>query len=303
MAQVTVRQINYKEFGNCVEISNGVVDLVVTVDVGPRIIRFGFVDEENEFCENPEASKPVWDSEWKIRGGHRLWHSPEGDPRSYIPDNEPVHWEVIENGIRVSQNVEKWVQVKKEMEITLCDCCNKVKVVHKITNKNAWPIELSAWALTVMAKGGLEVIPQPQRDTGLLANRLIALWPYTNMNDHRVYWGDKYITLKQDPNMKPAFKFGIPNEDGWAAYFNHGNLFVKKYCHKLDAQYPDYGVSYETYTTDFMLEMETLSPLTKLNYDEAVFHVEKWELFKGVDVPKNEKEIDEVVSKYICSCE
>lgn len=303
MTDTIIREKVYKEFGKCVEISNGVVDLIVTVDIGPRIIRFGFVGEENELCESSELSKQVWNGEWKIWGGHRLWHSPEGDPRSYVPDNSPVKWEKIENGIRVIQEVEPWVQTEKQMEITL-DCCDSgVKIVHKLSNKNAWPIEVSAWALTVMATGGLEIVPQSQRDTGLLGNRLIALWPYTKMNDYRVYWGDKYITLKQDPNMKQAIKFGIPNEEGWAAYLNHGNLFVKKYTHQMDAKYPDYGVSYETYTTDFMLEMETLSPLTILNPEDTIVHQEVWKLVKEVEVPMNEKEIDEMVDKHIRNCE
>jgi hypothetical protein len=302
MEKITIKELIYKDFGKCIEISNGVVDLLVTVDIGPRIIRFGFVGEENEFCENTEVNKQVWNGEWRILGGHRLWHSPEGDPRSYTPDNNPVKWEMIENGVRVIQEVEPWVQMEKEMDITLGSCGSGVKIVHRLRNKNAWPIEVSAWALTVMAAGGLEIVPQPQRDTGLLGNRLIALWPYAKMNDHRVYWGDKYITLKQDPDMKPPFKFGIPNEDGWAAYVNHGNLFIKRFNHKIDAKYPDYGVSYETYTTDFMIEMETLSPLTLLKPEDMVVHQEVWKLVKDVEVPTNEKEIDAIVENHISSC-
>lgn len=122
------------------------------------------------------------------------------------------------------------------------------------------------------------------------------------MNDHRVYWGDKYITLKQDPNIKQAFKFGIPNEDGWAAYLNHGNLFVKRYLHERGTKYPDYGVSYETYTTDFMLEMETLSPLTLLKPEDEIVHQEVWKLVKNVEVPKDEKDIDKIVENHIRSC-
>ena len=301
MSDVKVSEVNYGDYGKCVNISNGDVEVVVTVDVGPRIIRYGFVGGANEFCEGVKDEKPIGDGKvWRIKGGHRLWHSPESLPRSYMPDDEPVCWSRIDSGIAVTQKVEPWVQIKKEMEITLCKSCNSVKVVHKLTNKNAWPVELSVWGLSVMAPGGKEVVPHPDRDTGLLGNRVLALWPYTKMNDHRVYWGDKYIVLDQDPNMKAPFKFGIPNEYGWVAYFNHGNLFIKKYTHKLGAKYPDFGVSYETYTTDFMTEMESLSPLTKLNPDESVCHVEEWDLIKGVDKPSNdEKEIDSIIKKYI----
>ena len=304
MEKISVQEVTYKQYGKCVRIANEQVELLVTVDMGPRIIRFGFIGKENEFCEAPDKFTPTTDGrKWRILGGHRLWHSPENNPRTYVPDEEPVEWEQIENGIRVSQKVEPWVQIKKDMEITLAGCCNKVRVIHKLTNKNAWPVELALWALTVVAPGGKEIIPQPKRDTGLLGNRVLALWPYTRMNDHRVYWGDKYIVLQQDPNTEQPFKIGINNEAGWVAYFNHGNLFVKKYPHFVDAKYPDFGVSYETYTTDFMLEMESLSPLTLLQPEGQITHIEEWELIGGVEAPSNdEAEIDEIISKYITGC-
>jgi hypothetical protein len=306
---ISVKEIEYKEYGKCVEISNGTVDVVVTVDVGPRIIRFGFIGGENELCEAPGASQPIGGpvgGVWKIKGGHRLWHSPENMPRTYIPDDNSVEWCEIDNGIKVRQKIEPWAQIEKEMEITLAACCDRVRIVHRLTNRNAWPVEFSVWALTVVAPGGKEIIPQPRRDTGLLGNRVIALWPYSKMNDHRIYWGDKYIVLQQDPNTRYPFKFGINNEDGWAAYFNHGNLFIKRYIHQMGAKYPDFGVSYETYTTDFMLEMESLSPLTLVEPNATLSHVEEWELIGDVEIPSNdEAEIDRVVKEHIvcCSCD
>ncbi len=303
MPQIKVKEMIYGNFGKCVELSNGTADLVVTVDVGPRIIRFGLTGKENEFCEDAPAQEKTEYGTWYLRGGHRLWHSPETSPRTYAADNDPVEWFPIENGIKVIQKTEPWVQIQKEMEITMAGCCNKVQVIHRLTNKNAWPVELSAWALSVMARGGMEIVPQPQRSSGFLANRILALWPYAKMNDPRVMWGDKYITLKQDSKMKNPFKFGISNEDGWAAYFNHGNLFIKRYPHRSDAIYPDFGVSYETYTIDFMLEMESLSPVTKLEPDASISHLEEWELVGGVLRPDNNEEaIDQIVQCYILGC-
>ena len=42
----------YKGWRDCVRVSNGLVDLVTLAEAGPRIIRFGFVGEENEFLEH-----------------------------------------------------------------------------------------------------------------------------------------------------------------------------------------------------------------------------------------------------------
>jgi hypothetical protein len=177
---------------------------------------------------------------------------------------------------------------------------NNVKITHFLTNDNAWAVELSAWALSVMAPGGIEVIPQPNRETGLLGNRVLALWPYSKMNDRRVSWGDKLIIVKQDSEMKTPFKLGINNERGWAAYFNHGNLFIKRFSHVMHADYPDFGVSYETYTNDSMLEMETLSPFTRLEPGNMISHTERWELFKDVKLQSDsEVELEKTLVAYM----
>ena len=46
-----------------------------------------------------------------------------------------------------------------------------------------------------MAPGGKEVVPQGRRDTGLLPNRVVSLWPYSRLDDPRVHWGERYIFL------------------------------------------------------------------------------------------------------------
>lgn len=297
---VTVKEVIYKDYGKCVEISNGSVDILATVDSGPRIIRYGFIGGCNEFCDNAAFSKPVPGGEWKIRGGHRLWHSPEHDLRTYVPDNGPVDWHMVKNGILLKQGMEEWAQIEKEMEITLSPESSDVRIVHKLKNKNAWPVELAAWAITVMAAGGQQVIPMPHGDTGLLPDRTISLWPYSRMNDHRVFWGDKYIILKQDPGAAFPFKVGLPNIEGWAAYFNHGNIFIKRFIHQSGANYPDFNSSYETYICDYMMEMESLSPVTRINPECTLEHVEEWKLVKNVDLPRDQEEnLSEIVKTHI----
>lgn len=277
---IKVREINYKSFGRCVELSNEKCDLVVTLDVGPRIIRFGLLGKENLFCENTDYKVKSGDEYWYIYGGHRLWHAPEANPRTYYPDNHPVDYEKIEKGIKVSI-YEKWRQVIKEMEINLDEKESKVKVLHRIINKNAWDVELSIWALTVMDKGGVEVIPVNSKNTELLPNMNIVIWPYTKLNDKRITWEDKFILIRQDEGVLEPLKIGINNQEGWAAYINHGVTFIKRYRHIEGEIYPDFGVSYETYTNNFMLEMETLSPLKRIKPDEYIEHIEEWEINIG----------------------
>jgi len=140
------------------------------------------------FLEKSELTVKYKDQEeWKIRGGHRLWHTPEKHPRNYVPDDVPVEWEIIKNGVRVTQVMEDWTQIRKDMEITLDDNSTEVRVEHKLMNKNAWPIKMGAWAMSVMAPGGMLVVPQAKKDTGVECNHMLSLWPFSDMSDARVF--------------------------------------------------------------------------------------------------------------------
>ena len=299
MADVRIKNVSYRGWNNCILLTNGLIEVLLTADVGPRIIRYGFINKENVMCEIASQMGLRGGDEWRLYGGHRLWHSPESKPRTYEPDNTPVTREEIPGGIKTIQDMEPWSKIKKEMEIMLFPEKSRVRILHRLTNAGPWPIELSAWSISAMATGGKEVIPQTRKDTGLLPNRVVALWPYTRLNDMRLCMGEKYIILEQNPATKSPFKIGISNEDGWAAYFNKDQLFLKYFSHVPGARYPDFGVSYETYTSDTMLEMETLSPLTLLKPDNSVEHVEVWDLFDGVSMPSNdEAEIEKIIEGY-----
>ena len=307
MVTITIKEITYGKWGRCVEITNGEIDLVATLDFGPRIIRFGICGGPNEFFEDANDELSLNGNEfdifgdegyWHIYGGHRLWTSPEALPRSYYPDNEPVNYTVIPNGVRLTPPPQAWNELQMELDITITEN-GLVNVEHKITNIGAWESEFAPWALTVMKIGGLEVIPQPKRHTGLLGNRILALWPYTEMGDSRVNWETDFITLRPSAQCSNAFKFGINNEHGYAAYFNHGNLFVKHYTPIQGGNYPDGGVSFETYTNNKMIEIETLGELKKVKPNETVTHTETWELIPNVSEPESVDEIKAVISEYI----
>jgi hypothetical protein len=68
-----VERVAYFGENNCYRFSNGTVELIVTTDIDPRIIRYAFVGEENILGEVPQlALKTDWGL-WKPYGGHRLW--------------------------------------------------------------------------------------------------------------------------------------------------------------------------------------------------------------------------------------
>lgn len=303
MSNIKIKEINYGEYGRCMQISNGDVEVVVTVDMGPRIISYSIPGKANMFCNKFDE---VYDKTgWKILGGHRVWVSPEHDVLSYDPDNDPIEFEEIEGGLHVIGNPEKTSGLQKEMFIKIDEEGTNVLVHHRITNISLRPIDFSVWCLSVMAPGGKEVVPICKDDTGLLGNCWLGLWPYTKMNDPRVNWGDKYITLQQDTNATSNFKFGITNPYGWAAYFLEGMAFVKNFQFDPNGKYPDNGMNYETFTNDFMLEMESLSTLEKVEPNDFLEHVELWSIVDDVECPESDDDSihETLTNMFSCGCE
>ena len=145
-----------------------------------------------------------------------------------------------------------------------------------------------------MDQGSKAILPHPSwsHPDELLPNRTLTLWPYVDMQDPRVNWGSRFITLQQDPARDARFKLGLSAYDGWVAVANHGCLFVKRFEHQPGADYPDWGCSVELFTNGDMLEAETLSPLTQLEPEATVEHVERWHLLEGVAAPADEAAIE-----------
>jgi len=274
-----IKKVSFEGWKNCIELKNGDFKLIVTTDVGPRIIGAFCGDSPNMMYVDKKTAGKTGGKTWNIYGGHRLWHSPEAKPRSYAPDNSPVEVKEEKDGIMFSSGIEHITGISKSIKVSP-QGKNSFKITHILKNENLWDVELAAWALTVMDSGGTAIVPQPQGDkTALLPNRYITVWPYTNIADKRLIWGEKYILLKQEEKCDGPAKFGINCEDGWLAYVNKGYCLRKKFTHFIDAEYPDNGCSIECYTCNFMLEIETLSPLYLISPGESITHEEIWDIF------------------------
>jgi hypothetical protein len=294
-AQVTVEEkVAYLGSPNNIRLSNGKVELILTTDYGPRIMRYAFVgsgDAGNIFGTVPGVTSKTELGEWYIRGGHRLWHAPEGMPRTYEPDNDPIKVEREGNTIKLIQPMEKTTRISKEMHITLDPQTPHVRIVHKLTNNAFFTVPMACWALSVMNTSGLGIFPQEPykpHPESLLPVRPMVLWSYTDMKDPRWTWGKSFITLRQDPSMKEPQKIGMLNRQGWAAYHRNGALFLKRFPFQADKTYPDYNSNLETFTNDAILEIETLGPLEQVAPGMSITHTEDWYLYKVADLGNGE---------------
>jgi len=296
---VKIEKVAYKGWPNCYRMTNGQVELIVTSDVGPRIIRFGFVGGENEFKEYADQMGKTGGKEWRIYGGHRLWHAPEAQPRTYAPDNSPIEIRTSGGRIHAIQPVEEATGIQKEMEIRMAADAPRVEVLHRLRNKNQWAVELAPWVLTVLPQGGRSILPMPPRGKHpevLEPTHPLVMWAYTDFRDKRWTLGFKYVLLQQDPKASLPQKVGALIPDGWAAFARGNHLFVKKFDVVKNATYPDFGSAVETFTNADMLELETLGPLTKLAPGATVEYTERWWLHKDVKLESaDDAAIDRVV--------
>lgn len=128
-----IETVDFGGWPNCIRLANGEIELVATTDVGPRIIRLGFIGGQNLFKTYPEMVGRTGDPEWLIYGGHRLWAAPEASPRAYTPDNGPVEhaWDGATLTLRSHDAANG---LGKEMRLTLSPTAPRVEVVHSLTN-------------------------------------------------------------------------------------------------------------------------------------------------------------------------
>jgi hypothetical protein len=284
-AGVKVDKVEYKGWRNCYRVSNGEVELIVTGDVGPRVIRFGFVGGQNLFKEFADQLGKSGEEKFQLRGGDRVWKAPEDPVATWAPDNVSVEISITASGLIAKAPVEPLTGLQKEIEVKMSSSGSDVTVIHRITNHSLFPLEYSVWALTMMAPGGFAVSgfpPRGKHPANLAATNPLVMWAYTNLSDKRWVYTKKYLVLRQDPNNAEAQKIGMFNPQTWGAYFLNGQAFIKQTQANTNATYPDFGSSFEEFTNNEFLELETLSPLTKIMPEKTAEQVEHWSLHRDV---------------------
>ena len=301
---------NYENYGRCLTISNGRLVVKVTLDVGPRIIYASLDGDANIFfndlarAEKRENIDAVYSKEdvWYIYGGTRLWFSPEEFPTSYYPDNDKVEYKIENGKVTFTPPVQRATNMQQIFTLAMDDEKPMVKVDYTAKNMGNENRRYSLWAMSVCDKNGIALIPQPKDETGLLANRVLAIWPYTDMADERIIWGKDYISVKEcsDENVS-NLKLGINNTFGRLG-FMHGKTFFKvSYTPDHEnGEYPDYGVSCEVFTCKNFLEAETLSPIFDYAPGDEHTHTETWEFCAIDGIPEYTAEnMQAVGDKYL----
>jgi hypothetical protein len=282
---VSVERRDYAGYPDSFWLSNGDLELVVPPQVGPRILRCGRPGGANVFHNFAHAMGKSGEPVWQNRGGHRLWAAPE-TALSKSLDNGPIEVDAGDLTLTLRQPREAESGLQKEIRITLARRGCAATVLHRITNRNRWPIRFAPWALSVMRPGGTAITGFPPRfrhDERLLPTNPLVMWGYTDFSDPRWRFTRRFLLLRQDPAAAAPQKTGLFAENTWAAYWVEGELFVKRARAVLGAEYPDYNCSVEIFTNAAMLEIETLGPLATVEPGASIEHIEQWSLSRASD--------------------
>src|SRR5205085_11551895 len=143
-------------------------------------------------------------------------------------------WEATgDHAARFTPPPEDEYGVQKVMELKLAGKGTRVDVTLRVTNVGKQPTELAPWGPTVMAPGGVEIIPLPPKKphpgstknatspADFAPNQELVLWPYFDFTDTRWTFGRRFALLRQDVT-KGLTKIRLAHRMGWVAYLNGG---------------------------------------------------------------------------------
>lgn len=271
----------YKNYGKCAVFRRAATKVMVTLDLGPRIIWFGTEDMNfmNEDLErNVSKGGEYFDvnfgegTKWYLYGGHRVWKSPE-DLETYTPDNGTVEYQADEHGgVFVCRAAKRF---DYSLEIRLDDT-GALELRNTVSYKGTGSVRVAVWGLTVAAKGGVMVLPlnEPADDLNPVQN--MVRWPYNELDDERLFVGRSHVALSQTAKEN-AVKIGAYAEKG-RAYYVLGAKTMKLECTPEEGVYGDFWCNFESYTNAHILEVEWLSPQKILSCGESASMRERWSI-------------------------
>ncbi|MEA3510424.1 MAG: hypothetical protein U9R51_03210 [Actinomycetota bacterium] len=258
-------------------------DLTVEfADTGPRIIGLHAGGGGNLFAELPGlVIERPGAAPFTFLGGHRLWLAPEVPAVTYVPDDDAVTFTHHEGHLRSRGSADSNGTVR-EIDVSCNPVDGSLVIDHRIINVGDDPIETAAWAITQFPPDGAAILPlntEAIDDGGYQANRSIVLWPYTNPGAEGFRWSRDAVILDGASGSKQ--KIGVENRTGWLAYHRGSQLFAKwSSRHDASYRYADRGASVQVYRDHRFIELETLSPIRRLERGDALNHREVWRVIE-----------------------
>lgn len=295
---------SYKNYGRCLKLENGTLEILITIDVGPRIIYFGAVGGENMFFNDEKQERVTKGAimervfgkgaEYHFYGGHRMWLAPQVLVHTTVPDNTAVPYELISNGVILKPAVNMVIGMQPTMTVVMDPNEAKIDIDVSYTNVSTEEKSYAVWQISQFDVGGVAFIPfapEPKKRNWENPTDEELLLPFlpegqiTNFlgaftEDPRFILDARFMTLQQDPENKSPFKIGTPNRLGYAMYANKGYVTTMRFEHDDSKTYTDNGCSFEAYTDALFLELESLGAFETVRPGATITHKESLSLQK-----------------------
>ena len=267
--------IKYKQYGECAILSNDSIDIITSLEFGPRILSFSLKNHPNLLYEHPmNAPYLCSDKGWRVYGGLRLALAPESE-NTFWPDNSPIEYEFLDDGILLERTHDEFLNVSKKIRIRFLECQNSVEISFEIENLSDVPIVGAPWAITAVRPDGVLHVPFYNEEMSMSPRRFISIWGNTNLADKRLSFREKEIVIQHLP-IDQYFKIGFNCSEGVSRYDVCGQSFTKNFKYDTNSIYPDNNVNFEVYCCRHMMEIESLAATKTIPPKGKTLHSELW---------------------------
>ena len=271
-------ELRTTESGRILWLTDGKTELGVALDHGIRIAHLSCAGMQNLCYRQPAdlGDGLCTPQGWRVYGGHRFWIAPEGED-SYYPDNDPVFYELLPDGVTVTQKEDPWLSVRKSMTLRFLPS-GELEVTHRLENLGE-KRELALWGVTTMAGGEAEIAFADDGSAVYNPTRNLSLWGETSLGDPRVRFTKDRVTVTHRAGETAYLKLGVWSAQGVARARNFGQEFTVRFSAEGKPEdYADRGCNAEIYADAHVLELETLGRRVTLAHGESAGMTEHWSL-------------------------
>jgi hypothetical protein len=233
-----------------IRLSNGLVDVFVTPEIGGRIIQFRLGSSDFLYV-NPRHQGRVYTAEencaaagWKNYGGLKVWPAPQGwesndqwpGPPDPILDGGSYSWCVVEENpqstaIRLESQHDEYTGLTFSREIRLAAHLSAVEIRHRMQNTSSRPIRWAVWQVTQQAVAPDLIVYAPaRRDRQMFGDKPFE---QAGLDVETGFWKLAY--------RNQVAKFAVEAEDGWLVTVrpNERKALVEEFQLFSGKRYPD----------------------------------------------------------------
>lgn len=263
---------NDPEQGRIYWMTDGKTEVGVALDYGIRIVHLSCAGMENLYYAQPKDLSDGFGTPdtWKLRGGHRMWLAPEGE-HDYHPDDEPVSYRTLPDGVLVEQREDPLLKMVKSLKITFTET-GALRLDHSFCYTADGSVTGSSWGIHTLDGYGTASVSFPGQ-WGYTPNRHISLWGTTDLHDSRLRFTADSITASHAPS-KDYFKVGIYCRDGKVEFRNKGQKLTLTFDTPPMDTLPDGGCNFELFMGERFMELEVLGMNTTMGRGDTACHTE-----------------------------